>query len=389
MSERRPEVYEPLLEESAEELYDRAPCGYLSTLPDGTIIKVNDTFLRWTGFDRDDLVGRRRFQQLLTVGGRIYHETHYAPMLRMQGRVREIAVDLVTADGSELPVLMNSAMEVEDDGSPRVVRTTLFDATERRSYERELLRARQEAEAAAVRARELATTLQASLIPPEPPGIPGLDVAAVYRPAGRGDEVGGDFYDVFELAPEEWAVVLGDVSGKGAAAAAVTALARYTVRAIAMRARRPRAILQLLNEAVRRQHPDRFVTVLYARLELHRAPALSLTVAGHPRPLLLRADDPPEPIGTHGDLLGLWETPSLYEVRTELRPGDVVVAFTDGVTEARRGDEFFGEDRLHAALVRSRGAPASDIASGLLEDVLRFQGSDPRDDIAVVVLRVP
>src|SRR5688572_33178999 len=94
----------------AEELYDRAPCGYLTTAPDGTIVKVNQTFLAWTGYRRDELVGRRCLSDLLTPGGRIYHETHYSPMLQMQGSVREIALEIVTAEGKRIPALINSVL---------------------------------------------------------------------------------------------------------------------------------------------------------------------------------------------------------------------------------------------------------------------------------------
>lgn len=137
-----------LLQESAEDLYENAPCGYLSMLPDGTIVKLNQTFLTWTGYRRDELVGRRRFQDLLTAGGRIYHETHYAPLLRMQGWVREIAVEIVRADGSRLPALINTVLKSGVAGQPLLARTTVFDATDRREYERELLRQRQRAEQA-------------------------------------------------------------------------------------------------------------------------------------------------------------------------------------------------------------------------------------------------
>jgi PAS domain S-box-containing protein len=133
-------------EESVEDLYDNAPCGYLSALPGGLIVKVNQTFLTWTGYRREDLVGRKRFQDLLTAGGRIFHETHYAPLLRMQGAVREIAVDVVCADGRRLPALINSVLKKDGDGDPLLVRTTLFNATDRKEYERELLRERQRAE---------------------------------------------------------------------------------------------------------------------------------------------------------------------------------------------------------------------------------------------------
>ena len=138
-----------LFEESAEDLYENAPCGYLSTLPGGTIIRVNQTFLSWTGFRREDLVDRKRFHELLTAGGRIFHETHYAPLLRMQGAVREIALDVVCADGRRLPVLVNSVLRSDDAGQPLLIRTTIFNATDRKEYERELLREKQRAEQAA------------------------------------------------------------------------------------------------------------------------------------------------------------------------------------------------------------------------------------------------
>ena len=135
-----------LIEESAEDLYENAPCGYISALPGGLLVRVNQTFLTWTGYRREDLVGRRRFQDLLTAGGRIYHETHYAPLLQMQGSVREIAVEMVCADGARLPVLINSVLRRDQAGKPLLVRTTVFNATDRKEYERELLRERQRAE---------------------------------------------------------------------------------------------------------------------------------------------------------------------------------------------------------------------------------------------------
>ena len=221
--------YDALLEDDVDELYENAPCGYLSTTPDGLVVKVNGTFLDWTGYQREDIVGQLRFADLLSRGGQIFHETHFAPMLRLQGRVREIAVEIVRADGTRLPVLVNAVLKRDAAGEPLVVRTAVFDATERREYERELLSSRQRAIDSEVRARVLAETLQASLIPPAMPTVPGLEVAGAYRPAGRGDEVGGDFYDVFE-ARNGWAVALGDVCGKGPEAAALTSLARYTIR---------------------------------------------------------------------------------------------------------------------------------------------------------------
>jgi serine/threonine-protein kinase RsbW len=153
-----PEVTQDLRvpwEEDPGDLYDHAPCGYLTTLPDGTIVRVNETFLAWTGYERSALVGRRRFRDLLSAGGKIYHETHYAPLLTMQDDVHEVAFDVICADGRRLPTLVNSVLGRDPAGAPRVIRTTIFNATERRGYEKELLGARRAAEASEARVRAL------------------------------------------------------------------------------------------------------------------------------------------------------------------------------------------------------------------------------------------
>ena len=135
-----------LLDESAEELYEHAPCGYLSTLPDGTIVRVNRTFVEWVGASREALLGGTKFQTLLAIGSRIYYETHYAPLLRMQGFANEIALEVVRTDGLTIPVLLNTRQKRERDGTPLFNRITLVDVTHRRRYERELLVARRKAE---------------------------------------------------------------------------------------------------------------------------------------------------------------------------------------------------------------------------------------------------
>src|SRR3954466_1610925 len=141
--------------DTADDLYENAPCGYLATDPDGTIVRVNRTFLTWTGYRADELVGVRRFADLLSPGGRIYHETHYAPLLRMQGEVREIALDVVRADRSRLSVLVNATVRTDDTGAPQTIRITIFNATDRRRYERELLAAQRLAERSEARVRIL------------------------------------------------------------------------------------------------------------------------------------------------------------------------------------------------------------------------------------------
>lgn len=373
-----------------ERLYDRAPCGYLTTTLDGLIAKVNQTFLTLTSYARGELVGHRRFVDLLSAGGRIYHETHFAPMLNMQGAAREIALELVCADGHRLPVLVNSVLENDDFGTPIAVRTAVFDASQRREYERELLRAKQQAEESELRARALAQTLQQSFLPPTHPQIPGLDLAAAYRPAGDGSEIGGDFYDVFELAPDDWCVVIGDVSGKGIDAALVTQLARFTVRAVAVRQQLPSAALHTLNEVLLHHETEHFCTLALARLR-RRSNGWDVTVGcgGHPLPLLIEAGKPPIALGELGSLLGVLEAPRFSDTTAQLRPGQALVFYTDGVIEARCTEgRFYGEERL-AAILASHGPSASSLVRGLLDEVVDFQSNNPRDDIAVLAVAVP
>jgi sigma-B regulation protein RsbU (phosphoserine phosphatase) len=373
-----------------EQLYDLAPCGYLTTLPNGLVVKVNRTFLILTGYRREDLVGRRRFVELLTAGGRIYHETHYARLLEMQGTAREIALDIVCADGRRLPVLVNSVLERDDRGAPTVVRTAVFEASHRREYERELLRSKQQAEESEVRARTLARTLQQSFLPPNLPRIPGLELAAAYRPAGDGMEVGGDFYDVFQIAPADWCVVIGDVCGKGVEAAIVTSLARHTVRAAAVLHGEPSAVLATLNEVLLHNESERYCTLSVVRLR-EQAVGWSATVScgGHPLPMLIGRAGRPLPFGKPGSLVGGLSHASFSDTTVLLEAGDVMLIHTDGVTEARNEDgEFYGDDRMKA-LLAALPASAPALVDGLLDDVMQFQSQQPRDDIAIVAVGLP
>jgi PAS domain S-box-containing protein len=138
-------VTEDVLNESLRELYEQAPCGYVITSPDGTFMRVNETFVSWTGCDRQELASMR-FQDLLTVPGKIFYENQYAPLVRLQGSVREVAFELIRKDREPLPVLVNSVQRTDPHGQPLLVASILFDATDRRAYERELLLRKREAE---------------------------------------------------------------------------------------------------------------------------------------------------------------------------------------------------------------------------------------------------
>jgi sigma-B regulation protein RsbU (phosphoserine phosphatase) len=372
-----------------ESLYDRAPCGFLSMAPDGTILTANQTFLDWTGYDRETIIGGRSFSQLLTAGGRIYHETHYAPTLQMQGMAREIAFDIVCHDGRRLPVLVNSTLDRDEAGAPMGIRAAVFDATERRQYERELLAAKQRAEESSAHARLLVRTLQQTLLPPELPRIRGLDVAAVYRPAGTGDEIGGDFYDVFQVGADDWMVAIGDVQGKGVGAAVVTALARYTIRAAAVEHEDPSAVLHVLNDVLLHYDTDRFCTAIVLRLRFRHSVGrwrATVSCGGHPLPLLATAGRPPVEIGRTGKILGFFTDAKFYDVNVDLTPDDTITLFTDGLSEARGTGSFFGEQRVRD-LVHQADGTASDRADVLAGEALAFQHDAPRDDIAIVVIR--
>lgn len=374
-----------LLDDDPAALYDKAPCGYLSTAPDGTIVKVNDTFQTWTGYAAEDLVGRRRLVDLLAPGGKIYHETHVSPMLHALGEVKEIALEVVRADGARMPVLVNAVLDRTATGEPRAVRVALFDATERRHYEEELLLAKRQAEESEKRAVRLARTLQETLIPPVTPEIPGLEVAAAYRPAGSGDEVGGDFYDVFQIAEGDWVVVLGDVCGKGVEAAVVTSLVRHTVRALAVLERSSRDVLHQLNAILMSSDTDRFCTLVILRLRRSKDGwQVTSSSGGHPLPVHLRRGRRPEKVGEPGMIVGAFDDPYFSEVTMRLGDDESLFLYTDGVTEACRDGDLFGERGLLEALAEPTAAP--DLIHRVLEQVLEFQEQVPRDDIALFAI---
>jgi PAS domain S-box-containing protein len=237
----------------------------------------------------------------------------------------------------------------------------------------------------------IARTLQQSLLPVELPDIPGVETAARFRPTGEGNEVGGDFYDMFETGDDGWTVVMGDVCGKGPDAAAVTALARYTLRAAAMRERVPSRSLAILNEALLRQRTDRrFCTVAYAYLDkLDHGVRAAISAGGHPLPLLLRVDGSVESVGAPGTLLGVVGDPDLDDQEVTLHPGDALVFYTDGVIESRAdSDGVLDERRLAELVATCAGRDADAIAAAVEEAAILSQHGRPKDDIAVLVLRI-
>jgi serine phosphatase RsbU (regulator of sigma subunit) len=237
----------------------------------------------------------------------------------------------------------------------------------------------------------IARRLQESLLPPSLPQIDGLELAARFRAAGEGNEVGGDFYDVFELGPGSWCAVIGDVSGKGADAAAVTGQARYTLRAAALHETNPSRLLSELNEALLRQGTgDHFCTVVAVRIDLEDGlPARMVACSGgHPLPMLVRADGSASAVGRPGTLLGVVADPDLVDVELELHADDALVLYTDGVTEARAPERVYGVAELAELLEAVEQRDAAGLARAVESAALSARDREPRDDIAILVLRM-
>ena len=236
----------------------------------------------------------------------------------------------------------------------------------------------------------IARTLQESLLPPLLPELPGVDVGARFHAAGQGYEVGGDFYDVFEIGGGSFGVAIGDVCGKGPDAAAVTALARYTLRATALTEPSPARVLKTLNDAILKQPGERrFCTVAYARFDpTPTGMVATLASGGHPLPLALRAGTTASEAGTPGTLLGVVDDPEIDDTRVDLFPGDALVLFTDGVTEARAPKRVWGANDLARFVGSHEPLRAAAIAERIERGALAGQADEPRDDVAIVVLKV-
>ena len=374
-------IPDALLDESSEDLFETAPCGYLTTAIDGTILRVNRTFEELTGRKRADLLGRRRFQDLLTPGGQIYHETHFAPLLRMQGSVGEIAVEIVRSDGSNLPALVNSVLRHDDAGQPRVIRTTVFDATDRRRYEQELLTARR-------RGQEVALELQRGLLAGALEGGEGIEIGVAYRPADKGLEVGGDWYDAFWLEPAETlGIVVGDVVGRGLGAAATMGQLRSALRALASTGFEPGALLEALSEFSRRHAVGEMATVAYAEIDV-RLGSMRYACAGHPPPAIVEpagaawfaSEGRSPPLNAHTS----WS--DRPEGACQLPVGAMIVLYTDGLIERRDRPLRAGLDDLLAMIDRLRDEPPEAVASSLAHEVTGAGGRP--DDVCVLALRL-
>ncbi|WP_431934769.1 SpoIIE family protein phosphatase [Micromonospora sp. RP3T] len=237
--------------------------------------------------------------------------------------------------------------------------------------------------------RRVAQTLQQSLLPPVLPVVEGIGFAAEYVPTGDDAEVGGDFYDVVPLPDGRWLVVVGDVSGKGVQAAAVTGLVRDVIRVLVGDGKPLPEVLGRLNETLVERGGGRYCTLALAAVTLGDGDQLdvSLHLAGHDRPVLLHGGGGATFVGASGTALGLLDAITTPTAELALKPGDALIFYTDGVTERRRGRELFGTERLRESAAPLAGYSADVVAARLRAATIAFSAEPPRDDIAVLVLR--
>ena len=368
-----------LLDATAEGLFEDAPCGYLVTHVDGTIVMVNRTFEAWTGLRRDQLLDGTRLQDLLSVGGQIYYETHYAPLLRMQGSVHAIAVEVVRADGSRLPALINSVMSKDEPRGTQLIRTIVLDATDRRQYEEELLTARR-------REQEIAQQLQRSMLSGRLPTVQGLELEVAYRPAEEGLEVGGDWYDAFLLNDGVTVgLVVGDVVGRGINAATTMGQLRSAVRALASTGLGPAQLLDTLEAYAQRHDVGRMATLVYGELDVSNR-RFRYACAGHPPPAALAPGEEPRFAWDGRSLpLDALTTPDAprAEATLALDPGTALLLYTDGLIEHRSSNVAEGLERLLRELSSRRDE------SGLAHGVVRaLEDREHPDDVCMLLARL-
>lgn len=377
----------PLDPATLEDLYQRAPCGYLATVLDGTILQANDTFLTWMDVDREELLGTN-VRALLSPGSRIFLETNYLPVLHLQHEVRDVALDLRRGDGETVPVLISSNTVLDAAGQPEVVRSTIFNASSCHEHERQLHAARRRAEESERAIREVAVRFQRSMLPQVVEQAPGFVVTTRYRPAVEDLEVGGDWYDAFHIPGPDGDVLglsVGDVVGRGIDAACAMGQVRSALRAIAISGIGPARTLDQLDRYAEQVPDAHAATVVCAELDVTRR-TVRYACAGHLPPLLLRPDRPACYLwdGRSLPLAVTYTAGSRTEGEIQLEPGEGLLFFTDGLVERRDRGLDEGMEQLAHAVGEIRPGGAGDMLDRLMATML--DGEDGRDDVCLLHL---
>ena len=383
-------------EEISGSIFEAALDCIVTMDADGLVLDFNPAAETTFGYARDAVRGRRladlivpeELREAHTEAVRRYLATRRPAILN-----RRLELTGMRSDGSLLPVELTVTRLGTSE--PPTFAGFVRDLTDRRRTEERIAQllereqaARAQAEAAERSARGVSEALQRSLLPPHLPDIPGLELGALYEAASEDSMVGGDFYDVFPVAGDRWGIVIGDVSGKGAAAASLTALVRYTLRTAAIRERDPRAVLRVVNEALLREPRDNaYCTLAYAVLQVADGVRLCVAVAGHPPPLVAGADGTTRTAGRPGTLLGAVAEPAFERDDVVLERGETLLLYTDGMTEAQTDGGLLGEAGLSRLVSRCAGRPPAALLACLAAAVHDRDGRGVTDDIAMLALR--
>lgn len=386
-------------EEISASIFEAALDCILTMDDHGRVIDLNPAAEETFGYVRDEVRGRQLAELIIPPESREAHQRarrRYVETGRATILGRRLELTAMRSDGSLLPVELTVTRLGTHD--PPTFAGFVRDLTaRRRSDERiaQLLEREQDAriaaEAAERSARRVSETLQRSLLPPHLPHIPGARLAAAYEAADERSMVGGDFYDVFPVGEHRWGVVVGDVSGKGADAASLTALARYTLRAAAVQQHEPRAVLSIVNQAFLAEPRDNaYCTLAYATLGVTGSQAvMRLAVAGHPPPLLARRDGELETIGRSGTMLGAGAEATFEDVELILGEGETLLLYTDGVTEAHTRHGRLGVEGLVSMLRRRPAERPEDLIAGVIAGLHEGEGHRVTDDVALLAVNRP
>jgi sigma-B regulation protein RsbU (phosphoserine phosphatase) len=362
-------------EESTASIFHAALDCIITMDHRGRVLDFNPAAEATFGYERDAAIGELLADLIIPPELR---ETHQRALERYVGTGaatilgRRLELEGMRADGSTLPVELTVTRLGTRE--PPVFAGFIRDITAARAAERAT--------------RDVAEALQRSLLPPRLPSITNLELGAAYRAGAADWQVGGDFYDVFKLGIGRWAVAIGDVCGKGPQAASVTAMVRYALRSAAVRESSPAAVLLAVNDELLQEAHGQFCTAIFATVDVRDGdPAVRMAVGGHPLPLLARPDGAVDAVGRPGALIGAFPEPRVHDVEFRLRPGELLLLYTDGLTEALTAEGRFGEPRLSALLSRCAGLHPQRVAEQIDDTVHAARVQEAGDDVALLALR--
>jgi sigma-B regulation protein RsbU (phosphoserine phosphatase) len=378
----RKQAEKALQEQAAEisDLYNNAPCGYHSLDTDEVFIRINDTELRWLGYTRDEIIGKKKFAEVLTSESARLFLNNFS-LLKEQDSCRDLELQMVRKDGTILPVLSSATALKDSAGNLRMTHTTVFDITERQA-----LRRLEEQESRAAQEREIARQVQARLFPQTAPVLESLEYGGTCAQASL---VGGDYFDFLDLGSGQVGLVVADLSGKGLSAALPMASLHAVLRAERYLALGdlPR-MLRMVNNLLYESTDANVFASLFLGVYEESDRCLRYANCGHNPPLLFPTSGTVEQLTETCPVLGILQNWECSTAEVKLAPGDILVAYTDGVVEAgNEAMEEFGVARLAQTVQANRHLSVSSLLTLIGTAVRDFSPGRQGDDQTLVVAR--